>query len=445
MTTCPGFVVAAPTSGQGKTIITLGLLRALKRQGLAVASAKVGPDYIDPAFHAAAGGGLCINLDPWAMTGSRVQHYAQALGTDADLIVCEGVMGLFDGATLDQGSTADLAATLDWPIILVVSGQSVGASAAAIVRGFATHRSGLEIAGVIFNRVGSDRHAEILTEAMREALPGIPVLGCVRRNPDMVVPERHLGLVQAGEHEDLNSLLDAAADAVEREVDLAALTGLARQGCMATAGGLSSAVPPLGQHIAVARDAAFGFCYPHILSDWAEAGATITLFSPLADQAPDPAADAVYLPGGYPELHGAELAASETFLKGLAQAAEAGKAIFGECGGYMVLGEAIIDASGDAHPMADLLPLVTSFQTPKLHLGYRMATLCEDTALGPKGAQFAAHEFHYASIVSMGPGDALFTATNATGQAHGAVGQRRGSVFGSFMHLIAGQDLDGPI
>lgn len=433
----PGLIIAAPASGSGKTVVTLGLLRHLANTGIAVASAKAGPDYIDPAFHAAASGRPCVNLDAWAMPASMLRVAAAGLARSADLVVCEGVMGLFDGATAREGSTADLAAALGWPVVLVVDAHAQAASAAAIVRGFASHRADVGVAGVIFNRIGSERHAAVIAEACALAVPEVAVLGFLPRAGDLALPERHLGLVQAREHPELEAFLDAAAALVSRHVDVPALIALAREGdAAAAATGQVAPIPPLGQRIAVAEDAAFAFRYGLVTDGWRAAGAEILPFSPLADEAPDAGADAVYLPGGYPELHAGRLAAAGTFLAGLRAAAARGATVFGECGGYMVLGRGLIDADGHRHAMAGLLPLETSFADRGLHLGYRRATLAVSTPLGPAGSRYLGHEFHYARTLSEGPGTALLYASDAAGRDLGPSGLAAGSVFGSFVHLI---------
>src|SRR5439155_11556326 len=238
---------------------------------------------------------------------------------------------------------ADLAALTGWPVVLVVDAKGQGASVAALLQGFATHRADVTIAGVIFNRVAGEGHAELLTRA---AAPlGIANLGWLPRSPALALPERHLGLVQAGEHEGLEAFLDAAAALVERRLDLAAIRALARPAVLGGHGDGSAGVPPLGQRIAVARDLAFAFAYPALLDSWRAAGATLAFFSPLADEAPTADADAVYLPGGYPELHGGRLAGNRRFQAGLGAAASRGAAILGECGGYMVLGRGLVDAA----------------------------------------------------------------------------------------------------
>ncbi|MGL4967180.1 MAG: cobyrinate a,c-diamide synthase [Inquilinus sp.] len=471
-------MIAAPASGSGKTVVTLGLLRHLRDRGVAVASAKSGPDYIDPAFHAAASGRPCVNLDAWAMRPEILASLAARQAEGAELLIVEAAMGLFDGApgpgSVGDGSAADLAARFGWPVVLVLDAGGQGFSAAAILAGFKSFRADVRIAGVIFNRVGSARHEAILRRAAAHA--GLPVLGLVPRLPALVLPSRHLGLVQAGEHAALEAFLAAAGEAVGAGVDVEVLRhacseaqqsilplplregvgggGSRRENNRA---GLHSsidtplpltpsrtgrgsverlAIPPLGQRIALASDTAFAFAYPHLLAAWREAGAEILPFSPLADAAPDPSADAIYLPGGYPELQAGRLAGNRRFLDGLRAAAGQGRAIYGECGGYMVLGTGLTDAEGRRHAMAGLLPVETSFAERRLHLGYRRAALAAATPLGAAGTVWHGHEFHYASILSEGPGEALFEAWDAEGAPLGRLGRRAGSVFGSFFHLI---------
>ncbi|MFT5485166.1 MAG: cobyrinic acid a,c-diamide synthase [Paracoccaceae bacterium] len=433
-----GAVIAAPSSASGKTTITLGLLRHFCRSGVAVSSFKVGPDYIDPGFHAAASGRPCLNIDSWAMRPGTISALFGQAASNADIVIGEGVMGLFDGAQCaagtPSGSTADTAAGLGLPVILVVDAAAQAQSAAATVHGFATFRPDVTVSGVIFNRVGSDRHARMLRDA---AAPlGMPVLGCVPRSSDIAVPDRHLGLVQASEMKALEAFLDAAADLVADHLDMDALRAILHAGDGAHSGTPSASIPPLGQRIAVAADDAFRFAYPHVLDGWRAAGAEILPFSPLANIAPDPACDAVYLPGGYPELQAAKLAANDIFLQGLRDAAARNAAMYGECGGYMVLGEVLTDADGQSHRMAGLLPLETSFAQRKMHLGYRNAVLAADTPLGPAETAYGAHEFHYARTVRLGEADPLFVVSDAAGNDLGPAGLRAGNVCGSFIHLI---------
>ena len=449
-----GLIVAGAGSGVGKTLITLGMLRALRRTGLSVAAAKCGPDYIDPAFHAAAGGGMCVNLDPWAMPPARIRALArdrQDRAGPGGLVVCEGAMGLFDGvlsrtfrsdaAPRVTGRTADLARLTGWPVLLVLDAAGTSASLAAVARGFATQETGVTVAGVILNRVASARHTALIRAGFAQACPGTPpILGEVARAAPLVLPERHLGLVQADERDDLDGFLERAADLIGPALDLQRLRALSQPladgPCVRTAG----ALPPPGRRIAVARDAAFGFVYPWLLDEWGVR--TGDLFSPLADETPTDGADAIYLPGGYPELHAHTLAAARRFKRGMRAAAARGVAIWGECGGYMTLGDALIDAAGHRHEMLGLLALTTGFSGGgSRHLGYRRLTLRTDTALGRAGAVRRAHEFRYAAILSEG-GDGsapLCDVHAADGTPLGPAGLVRGSVAGSFMHLLAAE------
>jgi cobyrinic acid a,c-diamide synthase len=444
----PGLIIAAPASGSGKTVLTLGLLRHFQRGGLAVAPFKTGPDYIDAAYLGAAAGRDCVNLDGWAMRPATLAGLIAGLEADSDLIIGEGVMGLFDGASVGggsdgasdggtsdgAGSTADLAALTGWPVILVIDARGMAASAAVVARGFADHRDDITLAGIIFNRVGGGRHAETLRDAC-EAAGCPPVLGCVPRHASLSLAERHLGLVQATEQEGLARYIENAADLVAEHIDTAALKGLVVSGA-AAGGDPAPPLPPLGQHMAVARDEAFAFAYPWLLEAWRRAGSELSFFSPLADEAPDERADAVYLPGGYPELHAGRLAANGAFLAGLMRAAGRQAVVYGECGGYMVLGQALIDGEGAGHAMAGLLPHTTAFAEPRLHLGYRRLTLTAEGPLGAAGAGFRGHEFHYATQTAGDGAQPLFQAADAAGRHLSPMGAVVGPVMGSFAHLV---------
>jgi cobyrinic acid a,c-diamide synthase len=435
--TTPGLLIAAPRSGSGKTMLTLGLLRAYRRLGLDVVGVKSGPDYIDPAFHAAASGREGLNLDSWAMAPSLVQHLAAGAARGCDLLLCEASMGLFDGVPAEpgrSGASADIAATLGAPVLLVLDVSGQAQSAAAIVKGCAAYDPRIVIAGVILNRVGSARHRRLAGEAI-EAL-GVPIVGAVPRLEDMALPERHLGLVQAMETQDLEARLERIADAVAAHVDLMALRGLARPLRLAGEAAPLSALSPPGQRIAVARDAAFSFLYPHLLKGWRAGGAEICCFSPLADEAPAEDCDFCWLPGGYPELHAGRIAAAENFLRGLRRFAER-RPVHGECGGYMALGAALTDAAGTAHRMAGLLGVETSFAKRRMNLGYRDATLIAACGLGAAGRRFKGHEFHYSTLVTTGGDEPLANVSDAYGASPTPSGSRRGNVTGSFFHVIA--------
>jgi len=430
-----GFLIAAPKSGSGKTTLALGLMRALRRSGLRVAAVKSGPDYIDPAFHAAATGRPSFNLDTWAMEPDVVQSLAALGARDADFLIAEGSMGLFDGVPADlgrSGASADTAAALGLPVLLVLDVTGQAQSAAALVLGYMRYDPRISIGGVVLNRVGSQRHIRLAKTAI-EAL-GIPVVGALPKSDSVGLPERHLGLVQAGETSDLEMRLEALADFVTAHVDLAAVQKMAT--ALAISPLTNAGLKPPGQRIALAQDAAFSFIYPHLLQGWRAHGAEIVPFSPLANEGPDDSCDFCWLPGGYPELHAGALSAAEDFRTGLRNFAQT-RGVHGECGGYMALGESLIDAQGHAHKMAGLLSVETSFAKRKMNLGYRAATLAADCGLGLKGAQFKGHEFHYAVVTSQGADAAFATTQDAYGSAPAPAGSRRGHVTGSFFHLIA--------
>jgi len=429
MSSAKGFVVAAPRSGSGKTLLTLGLLAAWRRQGRAVAPAKTGPDYIDPAFLGRAAGREAINLDPWAMPPAQLRALAAQAATGVDLLLVEGVMGLFDAAADGQGSTGDLAESLGLPVVLVVDAERQSQSVAPLVSGFAHWRPGVEIAGIVLNRVASARHERMLGAALRQT--GLPPLGAIPRRAELALPERHLGLVLPDEIAAFEHFLASAAGAVENYLDLPALEMLARPVVPAAP---PPSLPPLGQRIAIARDAAFAFFYPHLLDGWRAAGAELSFFSPLADQVPAPDADAIFLPGGYPELHGQSLAAAAAFTAGLAAARDRGALIYGECGGFMVLGSALVDAAGASHAMSGLLPHVTRIDRPKRVLGYRR--LIHQSPL-PWPAGLNGHEFHYSSARQTGL-PPLFEALDAEGMRQLPMGAMIGRVMGSYAHVIAG-------
>ena len=479
----PGLLIAAPASGTGKTTVMLGLLAAFRARGLVVQPFKSGPDYIDPAFHAAAAGRASYNLDSWAMTSTHMHDLVSA-ARDADLILAEGSMGLFDGvATAGEsgtGASADVAALMGWPVVLVLDVSGQAQSAAAVARGFVLMRPDVGVAGVVLNRVASARH-ETLVRAGMEAV-GIRVFGALPRRPGIVLPERHLGLVQAQEQPELAGSLAAMGAFIAEHVDLAALQRAAGSAERLDSGtrpasrptaihgspshlssphslpGSSSPLAPVpaegwsprinagmtgkppGQRIALARDAAFSFIYPHLLQAWKAAGAVILPFSPLADEAPGPTADVCWLPGGYPELHAGRLAAAGNFRAGLRNFAQT-RPVHGECGGYMAMGAGLIDADGRRHQMAGLFGLVTSFEKRRMHLGYRLAQL-EATLPGyPAGARLRGHEFHYATILEH-PDASLAQVRDATGALVPETGSHvtfagGGRATGTFFHMIA--------
>lgn len=427
----PGLVISAPASGTGKTTVTLGLLRALAQDSVQIQPFKCGPDYIDPAFHRAACGRASFNLDSWTMDAGTINRIAAC---PADIALAEGAMGLFDGAmthgALGHGTSADIARHMGWPVILVLDIAGQAQSVAAVAQGFTHFDPSVQVAGVILNRVGSMRHERLARAALAAA--DIPLFGALHRDTALHLPERHLGLVQAQEHAALDDAIAIMAARLREGVDLTAIRAAARGG---------RAQPPArwpappAQRIAIAQDAAFSFLYPHQLDAWRHAGAQILPFSPLADEAPDADADLVWLPGGYPELHAGRIAAAEHFMAGLRRHA-ATRPVHGECGGYMVLGAAIVDHDGTEHAMAGLLGLVTSHAERRLHLGYRQAELRAPLPGLPIGTRLLGHEFHYSTILAQ-PDPPLMNVADADGASVTESGSYRGHVSGSFFHLIA--------
>jgi cobyrinic acid a,c-diamide synthase len=435
----PGLIIAAPRSGAGKTTVTLGLLRALRRRGFGVQPFKCGPDYIDPAFHEIAAGRPSYNLDSWAMAEELIATLATKVSAGADICIAEGVMGLFDGAAArgqsGSGATADLASLLGWPVVLVLDVTGQTETAAAVALGCARYRDDVDIAGVILNRVASDRHFSMVAPAFERIK--MQVFGAIVREDRLALPERHLGLVQALEIAAVDERLDVLADVIDAAVDLDAVRQSARPAKIAIRDEPSdrTQLRPPGQRIALAQDRAFSFIYPHLIRQWRLAGAEIIPFSPLADEAPDAAADAVWLPGGYPELHAGVLASAHGFRTGLRKLARRSVPIHGECGGYMVLGRGLEDADGNRHEMTGLLGLETSFANRRLHLGYRRARLRAACSLGAEGTEVLGHEFHYAHTISAS-GDPLVDCKDAVGAEVPEQGVRQGSITGTFFHVI---------
>lgn len=435
----PGLMISAPASGTGKTTLMLGLLAALRAQGVQVQPFKGGPDYIDPAFHTAASGRASFNLDSWSMDAASINGLV-GNAEGADLILGEGSMGLFDGVAVPgacgNGASADVAAMMGWPVVLVLDVSGAAQSVAATALGFKMMRKDVTLAGVVLNRVASPRHEALVRVGMEAA--GIAVLGVLPRRKEIEMPERHLGLVQAGEQENLPEILAEAAAFVAEHVDIPALRAAA-SGKVKEAPAPARVTPP-GARIALAQDSAFAFVYPHLLAGWRAAGAEVVPFSPLNDEAPDASADVCWLPGGYPELHAGRLAANEAFRSGIRAFART-KPVHGECGGYMAMGAGLVDKDGVRHEMTGLLGLETSFEKRKFHLGYRKAELNAGLPGHAAGSRLRGHEFHYATILEE-PDAALAHITDSNDLTVAETGSFRqfdggGTATGTFFHLIS--------
>ncbi|ORJ60274.1 cobyrinate a,c-diamide synthase [Geothermobacter hydrogeniphilus] len=430
-------IIAAPASGSGKTTLTLGLLAALKRRGLEVAPFKVGPDFIDPGHHAAACGRVSRNLDGW-MCGEPAVRSTFARGSaGTDLAVIEGVMGLFDGASgdSDEGSTAEIARWLEGNILLLVDARSQARSAAALIKGFVEFDPRLRFAGVVFNRVGSARHEQLLRQAVA-ATPGLPpVVGCLPREGGVALPERHLGLVTAAEQA---ADFVALADLVENHLDLdRLLSGLRETNAPAPVFGQSlphgDGVGRRGRvRIGVARDAAFCFCYPENLELLTAAGAELVFFSPLADTLPEDLAG-LYLPGGYPELFLDRLGDNGELIGQLRTAAAAGLPIYAECGGLLLLCEGLNDK-----PLSGIFPARAKLLGKRKSLGYREVTFTADTPLGPAGTVARGHEFHYSALEMPVSVPRVYALRRKGGAASGSEGFSCKNVLASYVHLHFG-------
>ncbi|MEW6541596.1 MAG: cobyrinate a,c-diamide synthase [Bacillota bacterium] len=434
----PRLLIAAPSSGQGKTTVTLGLLRALSRHGLTVQPFKIGPDYIDPGHHTRAAGRASRNLDGWLIGSAASQELFQRAAAGADISIVEGVMGLFDGLGdgSSRASSAEMARLLALPVILVVDVAAQGASAAATVLGFQSFDPAVRIAGVILNRVGSERHASLVEQAIAKHC-GVPVLGALPRNEELVIPERHLGLHTVAE-QPWEPVYDRLAGSVEQNVRLDLLRLLAAE------------APPLPEaefrlftalpdrtvcRVGVALDEAFNFLYADNLDLMRLSGAELVFFSLLRDGAVPPGCTLLYIGGGYPELHARTLAANRAMLDSVREFARSGGRIYGECGGLMFLGEGLTDPDGNDHQMAGLLPVRTTMAGRRLTLGYVEARSETDSVILGRGEQVRAHMFHYSEAETLPGGKTCLTVRQAVGTTVRRDGWQAGSVFGSYLHL----------
>ncbi len=434
---CRGLVIAGTQSGVGKTTVTLGLLSALRRRGLAVQPFKVGPDFIDPGHHGRAAGRCCRSLDGWMLSREANLSLFRRHAGQAQVAVVEGVMGLFDGydGASEAGSTAQMAKWLGLPTLLVVDARAMARSAAALVHGFATFDPDLTLAGVVFNRVGGAAHWQFLQEAMA-ALPHVQCLGGLPREPDLTIPERHLGLVTSEDHPLGEEYLERLAVWLEGHLDLdRLLASMALLPRPPAAPPAASPQPPLVR-LGVARDRAFCFYYPENLEWLAHFGAELVPFSPLTDRQLPAGLHGLYLGGGYPELFAGQLAANAGIKRQLAEAAAAGLPIYAECGGLMYLSRELRDLQGQVHPMAGLLPFRVRMLPRLKALGYREVTLRDAGLLGPAGTKARGHEFHYSEIeAETGDLPRLYQLAGRQGSAPAPEGYCLGSVLASYVHL----------
>ena len=429
----PGLTISAPSSGTGKTTFTLGLLRAFKNKGFNVQSFKNGPDYIDPTFHKIASGKKSFNLDTWSMTEEKIKNTI-CMASDSDLIINEGSMGLYDGVSnrgaAGFGATSEIAIKFGWPVILIIDVSGQAQSSAATALGFIKYKK-IPFAGVILNNVASTRHERLIKSGMKKHR--ISVLGSIPRQKEFSMPERHLGLVQAKEQDNLEEKIESFANLIEKNTELVKIHSLAKNKTFLKTDEIKL-LPP-GQRIAIAEDRAFSFIYPHIIESWRSQGSEIFPFSPLNNEVPQKNADFIWLPGGYPELHLETISNADKTKKNLRKLAQKVR-VHGECGGYMVLGKAIIDQKGRGHKMFNLLNLVTSFEKKKLHLGYRLAKLKDMNNKIHNSRILRGHEFHYSTTIEQ-KDEELYDVFDSSNNKVEETGSYKNKVSGTFFHFLS--------
>ncbi|MBQ7475860.1 MAG: cobyrinate a,c-diamide synthase [Selenomonadaceae bacterium] len=419
-------VIAATHSGAGKTTITCGIIAALKKRGLKVQPYKIGPDYIDTGFHELAAGRPAENLDSRLMGKEKILEIFQS--ADADVAIIEGVMGLYDGGRGGISSTAEIAKLLDLPVILIVDAKSVGTSAAAMALGFREYDKELNFAGVILNRIGSAGHEKMIVDALNDI--DIKSFGAVRRDDEMFLPSRHLGLVQA-EEIDFSPRVDYISEKISAQINLDELLAAAKK-IPTTSYKLPATSYQLQAKIGVARDEAFSFYYAESLRELERMGAEIIFFSPLHDFAL-PKVDGIIFGGGYPENFAAQLEGNKKIRTEINRAANAGLPIFAECGGYMYLMRSLMDCHGKIFEMCDVIPS-QALMTRKLQMvGYVDATLTRDCIIGKRGEKIHAHEFHFSKEV--GDTEKIFECEKLrTGEKYFA-GYANENIVASYLHV----------
>jgi len=435
----PRLVIAGTGSGVGKTSVTLGLIAALRRRGLRVQPFKVGPDFLDPTWHRLAAERQSYNLDTWMTDYEYVQQLFAAKTQDADIAIVEGVMGLFDGASATSlaGSTAQIAALIKAPVLLVATAKGAGRSFAATVKGFAEFDESCSVAGVVANHCGSSRHAEVLREAM-QSVNLCPLVGWIQRDALTMLPSRHLGLHSADQS--CGEIIERLADSVEASLDLDRLLELAN--CAEALKTPSKSSETDGKRvadkfrIAVAYDEAFHFYYPDNLELLTSCGAEIVKFSPLHDATLPENISCLYLGGGYPEEFAEQLAENHSMRQAIKDYAEADGRLYAECGGLMYFSQSLQDRDGKTWPMVGVLPFSTRMLTQYKRLGYVQTELSEACLLGPAGMKLRGHEFHYSEIVDEEASDwsRVYRLSNARGSGTRLAGYARGNVLASYVH-----------
>ena len=427
----PRIVIAATQSSSGKTTIVTGLLAELRSRGLKVQSFKVGPDYIDPGYHKLASGRTAHNLDTWLVPKAKLPQIFAAESVGADIAVIEGVMGLYDGGRGGISSTAEIAKLLDAPVLLVIDCKSMGASAAAIAKGFRDYDEDIKLAGVILNKLGSDTHEEMIKQAMQKI--NMPVYGSLRRNTEIATPERHLGLLPVEENNQL--FIEKMRSMVSASVDVDGILALANRAAAIKSvnGDIFSKDKEIKCTIGIAKDEAFSFYYSTSLAVLENLGARIVPFSPLHDKEIPPV-DGIIIGGGFPEMFAAKLAANTALRESLKCAAENNMPIYAECGGYMYLMQSIVDFSGHEYKMAGIFDGQAQMTKKLQMVGYVEAELTTDSVIGKKGTKLHGHEFHF-SIDDQSIENRPFCFTKLRNNASYLAGQAKYQTIGSYLHL----------
>jgi cobyrinic acid a,c-diamide synthase len=423
----PQFLIAAPHSGAGKTTVTLGILRSLSNRGLKVQPFKCGPDYLDPKLHTIASGRESINLDRFMMDDQHIRSLYTRYGNNADLLITEGVMGMFDGAVKMEGSSADLAALLNIPVILIVNAKAMAYSVAALLLGFKLLRPDIQIVGVIFNFVEQESHYQLLKAAAEDV--GITPLGFLPNHAEIQIPSRHLGL-KTGIEINHDAIIEQAAEHVQKHIDLDELMRITTRPFAQEAVADRVKVKS-GRRILVARDEAFNFTYAENISALSTLG-ELSYFSPLADTILPPA-DLIYLPGGYPELHLEVLSANKTLKEKLLTYYENGGRFLAECGGMMYLGQYIADDKGIQFPMTGILNIATGMQQRKLSLGYKRVNI--------SGTELKGHEFHYSHFIQMPEQEAEVQVWNARNEKLQTPIFKTERILASYLHFYFGNNI----
>ncbi len=436
MSRIPRIIIAGTHSGVGKTTIVTGLLAAIKERGLSVQSYKVGPDYIDPGYHQLASGKIAHNLDTWLVPTDKIVPIFSKTAVGNDMVIVEGVMGLYDGGRKGISSTAAIAKLLKAPVVLVIDAKSMGESAAAIALGYKMYDPEVNLAGVIINRLGSKSHQKMVTEALERI--GIPVLGAIYRNEALTMPERHLGLTPVTEHNPAD-MIATLSKQIADQVDIGQLITLSQNAPTldSNVAPTPSALSVTNVRIGVAQDEAFSFYYPESLNILENMGAEIVPFSPLKDTHL-PKVDGLLFGGGFPEMFVQELACNHSMRQSIYEACQQDMPVYAECGGFMYLTQKIIDFDGRHYDMVGAIPATCSMQGKLQTVGYIEATALSENILCEKGDCLRGHEFHF-SLMNMDESTETFPWAFSfkkvrTGASH-LSGYAHGNILASYLHI----------